>query len=159
MSADIDYRAASDESLGLLARYGRTPDICRAARAELDRRRPPLSLDDLLLGIARKHCHAEIETLETRRSDRLDFHEVSVWGLRAALRAAYSLGVASAAPARPATRFCDFEDCTCDGEHRRGAMWLCEAHAQDHDGLEAEGDEYPFATLDSREVPPAEEDE
>lgn len=40
--------------------------------------------------IARKHL--SIETLETRRSDRLDFHEVAVWGVQAALDAAYEAG-------------------------------------------------------------------
>ncbi len=35
----------------------------------------------------------QMETLETRNSDRLDFKEVSVWGVKAALEAAYSLGV------------------------------------------------------------------
>ena len=34
-----------------------------------------------------------IETLETRNLDRLDFHDVSVWGVKAALEAAYNLGV------------------------------------------------------------------
>lgn len=34
----------------------------------------------------------DIETLETRKSDRLDFHEVSVWGLKEALEAAYRAG-------------------------------------------------------------------
>ena len=34
----------------------------------------------------------DIPTLETRMSDRLDFHEVSVWGLKAALEAAYQSG-------------------------------------------------------------------
>ena len=33
-----------------------------------------------------------IETLETRNSDGLDFHEVSVWGLKEALEAAYKAG-------------------------------------------------------------------
>lgn len=36
--------------------------------------------------------HLFIETLETRHSDRLDFHEVSVWGVRSALLAAYEAG-------------------------------------------------------------------
>lgn len=34
-----------------------------------------------------------IETLQPQGSDRLDFHEVSVEGLRAALEAAYHAGV------------------------------------------------------------------
>ena len=33
-----------------------------------------------------------VETLETRNSDRCDFHEVSVWGIKAALKRAYDLG-------------------------------------------------------------------
>ncbi len=33
-----------------------------------------------------------IPTLETRKMDRLDFHEVSVWQLPRALEAAYNLG-------------------------------------------------------------------
>ena len=33
-----------------------------------------------------------IETLETRMSDSLDFHEVAVWSLEEALKAAYELG-------------------------------------------------------------------
>ena len=32
------------------------------------------------------------DTLETRNSDRLDFHEASVWGVAEALQAAYALG-------------------------------------------------------------------
>ena len=34
----------------------------------------------------------DIETLETRMSDGLDFHEVSVWGLKQALEEAYAAG-------------------------------------------------------------------
>ena len=37
-----------------------------------------------------------IETLETRKSDGLDFHEVSVWGVKAALEAAYDAALAKA---------------------------------------------------------------
>ena len=36
--------------------------------------------------------HLFIETLETRHSDRLDFHEVSVWAIKSALMAAYEAG-------------------------------------------------------------------
>ncbi len=36
-----------------------------------------------------------IEALETRRSDELDFHEVAVWSIRAALEAAYEAGRAA----------------------------------------------------------------
>jgi hypothetical protein len=40
--------------------------------------------------IARQHLG--LDTLETRNSDSLDFREVSVWGVRAVLEAAYALG-------------------------------------------------------------------
>jgi len=40
--------------------------------------------------IALAHC--DVETLEKRWSDSLDFHDISVWGLRSALEAAYRLG-------------------------------------------------------------------
>jgi hypothetical protein len=49
----------------------------------------------LLLEIAAKHSHS-IETLETRNSDRLDFHDVAVWAILAALEAAYAAGHAAA---------------------------------------------------------------
>ena len=50
----------------------------------------------LLLEIAAKHFHS-IKTLETRNSDQLDFHDVAVWAIRAALEAAYAAGLAAAA--------------------------------------------------------------
>ena len=49
----------------------------------------------LLLEIAAKHFHS-IESLETRNSDRLDFHDVAVWAIRAALVEAYAAGFAAA---------------------------------------------------------------
>lgn len=45
--------------------------------------------------IARKHLF--IETLEERKSDSLDFHNVSVWGVERALSAAYQAGVNASA--------------------------------------------------------------
>lgn len=53
-------------------------------------------LQATLLEIARKHF-TNIETLENRRSDALDFHDVAVWEVRAALEAAYRAGQASVA--------------------------------------------------------------
>jgi hypothetical protein len=52
--------------------------------------KPPLSQQ--LLNIAQTYVNGDIQTLGSRKSDRLDFHEVSVWGIEAALRAAYELG-------------------------------------------------------------------
>ena len=46
---------------------------------------------ELFTAIARKHLF--IETLEERKSDSLDFHNVSVWGVERALSAAYQAGV------------------------------------------------------------------
>ena len=44
----------------------------------------------LLLEIAAKHFH-----LETLNSDGLDFHNVAVWSIRAALEAAFAAGQAA----------------------------------------------------------------
>ena len=48
-------------------------------------------LDTLLTDIAQRHLR--IDTLESRRRDSLDIHEVSVWELRDALEAAYRAGM------------------------------------------------------------------
>jgi hypothetical protein len=58
-------------------------------------------MNALLAEIASSHLH--IETLETRNSDSLDFHDLSVGGVRAALEAAFLAGQQSAAAAREAT--------------------------------------------------------
>ena len=50
-------------------------------------------LEQLLARIALDHLF--IETLETRNSDSLDFHDVSVWGVKSALVAAYQAGLAA----------------------------------------------------------------
>ena len=48
-------------------------------------------LEQLFTQIAQKHLG--IETLETRKSDSLDFHDLAVWCLRDALEAAFNAGV------------------------------------------------------------------
>ena len=53
-----------------------------------------LNVCQALEAIARQHLH--IETLETRKSGGLDFHEVAVWNVAAALEAAYQAGKAAA---------------------------------------------------------------
>jgi len=50
--------------------------------------------DKVIESIARVHLH--LETLDTRRSDSLDFHELAVWQLRDALEAAYRAGATCA---------------------------------------------------------------
>ena len=47
-------------------------------------------LDTLLTQIAQRHLR--IETLETRKSDSLDLHDLAVWCLRDALEAAFNAG-------------------------------------------------------------------
>ncbi len=46
--------------------------------------------NELIAEIARRVL--DIETLEERKSDSLDFHEVSVWGLKRALEQAFEAG-------------------------------------------------------------------
>ena len=58
------------------------------------RRNTAQTLDALLTQIAQEHLF--IDTLETQNSDSLDFHDVSVWGVKEALIAAYQAGLAAA---------------------------------------------------------------
>lgn len=46
--------------------------------------------------------HFFVETLQTRHSDQLDFHEVSVWAMESALQAAFAAGQLAAASKRQA---------------------------------------------------------
>lgn len=48
-------------------------------------------IDTILTLIAQKHLG--IETLQTRNSDSLDFHDTAVWCLKDALEAAFKAGV------------------------------------------------------------------
>ena len=52
--------------------------------------KPPSSTEQQHQKIALDHLF--IETMETRHSDRLDFHDVSVWGIKSALEAAFEAG-------------------------------------------------------------------
>ena len=58
-----------------------------ARRKKID---PTVQRDALLLEIAQRQFR--IETLETRNWDRLDFHDVAVWSIRAALEEAFEAG-------------------------------------------------------------------
>ena len=57
----------------------------------------PAEPEALILDIATRHFF--IETLETRNRDRLDFHDVAVWAMRATLEAAYEAGRVAGAKA------------------------------------------------------------
>lgn len=67
---------------------------------------PPatLEIERLLEAIAQDHLF--IQTLVTQHSDRLDFHDVSVWGVKSALQAAFDAGLRAAggAPKQPVHR-------------------------------------------------------
>ena len=47
-------------------------------------------LNQLMTQIAQQHLR--LETLETRHSDSLDFHDIAVWQIESALRAAFEVG-------------------------------------------------------------------
>lgn len=48
--------------------------------------------DKILTGIAQKNLPG-VETLETRNSDDLDFHDVAVWSIKEALHDAFLAGM------------------------------------------------------------------
>ena len=51
---------------------------------------PTARRDALLLQIAERHLF--LETLDTRNTDSLDFHEHAIWAVRSALEAAFKAG-------------------------------------------------------------------
>jgi len=51
---------------------------------------PEAARDAQLLAIAQRQFR--LETLETRNWDRLEFHDVAVWAIRAALEEAFEAG-------------------------------------------------------------------
>jgi hypothetical protein len=68
------------------------PDPARATAyaKHAERCDAEVAVDAALAAIAKRTLR--IPALDDRKSDSLDFHEVSVWGLRHALRAAYRAG-------------------------------------------------------------------
>jgi hypothetical protein len=68
----------------------------------LVQRKPTQSDPAALAAIAR--LHLRLDTLETRRSDSLDFHEHAIWSIRAALEAAFEAGRASERASRSPRR-------------------------------------------------------
>lgn len=54
----------------------------------------PATKNDIFTQIAKQHLN--LETLEERKSDSLDFKEVAVWNVKAALEAAFEAGKLSA---------------------------------------------------------------
>ena len=79
---------------------GRLRFCCRPATLHLFLRKPPMNttnqenkelLRKILTGIAQKNFN--IETLESRKMDNLDFHEVAVWQIKDALNDAFLAGM------------------------------------------------------------------
>lgn len=68
-------------------------DATTARGAFIDAVEAPADVDAILATIAREHL--QLETLATRKSDSLDFHELAVWQIKDALQAAYDVGRAS----------------------------------------------------------------
>jgi len=113
--------------------------------------------DPLFSKIARKQLG--IPTLNTRKSDSLDFHDVAVWSVEAALRAAFEAGAQSRRDHSDQehglpTRFDNYEIHPCrrfqeDGDRIRFYYETCEPHEADiwtlyghipGQGIEAIGD-------------------
>lgn len=65
-------------------------DTIHAETGKTYPRKKPVSKDELLTQIAQQHLN--IETLVTRNSDSLDFHDVAVWSIQATLEAAFEAG-------------------------------------------------------------------
>jgi hypothetical protein len=59
------------------------------------RKAPTMTTEQILASIAKKHLG--IATLEIQRSDSLDFHDLAVWSIEAALKAAFEAGKQDAA--------------------------------------------------------------
>ncbi len=55
----------------------------------------------ILAEIANKHL--SIDTLDSRNSDQLDFHDLAVWSIEQALDAAFQAGLAAAELQQPTT--------------------------------------------------------
>jgi hypothetical protein len=79
-------------------------------------------LANLLTAIAREHLF--IETLKERKSDRLDFHNVSVWGVTDALLAAYQAGQRAAGAPEPLILLQDIASAMHAGGMRKPKDWL-----------------------------------
>jgi hypothetical protein len=58
-----------------------------------------MTTQQIIAEIAKKHLR--IETLKEQKSDRLDFHEVGVWSIEAALLAAFEAGQRHCGPVGP----------------------------------------------------------
>ena len=74
---------------------GRALIRCREPEQATEELRGPARLDETLYGMLARE-QLGVTTLETRHSDSLDFYELAVWQLRAALEAAFDAGAEAA---------------------------------------------------------------
>jgi hypothetical protein len=65
----------------------------------------PTARDNTINRIAREVL--DLETLETRKMDSLDFHDLAVWSIKDALERAYEAGRKAAPPTRTTCPACD----------------------------------------------------
>ena len=65
--------------------------VNHVTHTSIQKERTMNQIDTILTQIARKHL--DIETLQTRHADSLDFHDTAVWCLKDALEAAFKAGV------------------------------------------------------------------
>jgi hypothetical protein len=77
------------------ALWGRAAELCSGSQEQrcrdgISRCQEAIRVDTEMASIARRIM--DIPTLETRKSDSLDFHEVAVWEVLSALRLAYRTG-------------------------------------------------------------------
>jgi len=84
------WRRAADRLRSAAPHDGETFDLHAKYQAEAERCDRQDRINTLVEEIARTVL--DIPTLRERKSDSLDFHEVSVWGLKRALAAAYEAG-------------------------------------------------------------------
>ena len=88
--SDMGYRAIGQEPPEDQQPEEATEEAQDAAPDEPTAESEPDPLNALFEKIALDHFF--IDTLETRKSDSLDFHNVSVWAIKSALEAAYQAG-------------------------------------------------------------------
>ena len=86
----LDQQAQQDQLVRKALKDLKVQLVLKVQLALLDQQDKPTDLEDAFTEIARKNLH--VETLETRRSDSLDFHELSVWQIEEALAAAFEAG-------------------------------------------------------------------
>ncbi len=65
----------------------------------------PNARDNAINRIAREVL--DLETLEARKMDSLDFHDLAVWSIKDALERAYEAGRKAATPTRTTCPACD----------------------------------------------------